>query len=94
MPGLPSADPSGSRSVLVIDGKSDWARYAQAYGGTVVRFTGTSTAINMLEVPPGLDPSVAADMRMRATRVLLEIIAERKLTDTELLALSVATSDL
>lgn len=82
------------RHVLVIDGKSDWARYAQAYGGTVVRFTGTSTAINMLEVPAGLDPSVAADMRMRATRVLLEIIAERKLTDTELLALSVATTDL
>jgi type IV secretory pathway VirB4 component len=82
------------RHVLVIDGKSDWARYAEAYGGTVVRFTGTSTAINMLDVPAGIDPAVAADMRMRAVRVLVEIVAERKLTDVELLALSAATSEL
>lgn len=82
------------RHVLVIDGKSDWGRYAQAYGGTVIRFNGTSTAINMLDVPDGMDPAVAADHRMRATRVLLEIVAERKLTDTELLALSRATTHL
>lgn len=84
------------RHVMVIDGKSDWARYGDAYGGTVVRFTssGTGTAINMLEVPADLEPSVAADMRMRASRVLLEIIAERRLTDVELQALSVATVDL
>ena len=80
------------RHVLVIDGKSDWARYAQAYGGTVVRFTGTDTAINMLDVPAGMDPALAADHRMRACRVLLEIVAERKLTDTELLALSRAAA--
>ena len=82
------------RHVLVIDGKSDWARYADAYGGTVVRFTGTQTAINMLDVPDGMDPALAADHRMRACRVLLEIIAERRLTDTELLALSRATAAL
>lgn len=81
------------RRVMVIDGKSDWARYADAYGGVVVRFT-SGTAINMLEVPAGLDPATVADMRLRATRVLLEIVAERKLTDLELLALSAATTDL
>ncbi len=83
-----------NRHVLVIDGKSDWGRYADAYGGTVVRFKGTDTAINMLDVPAGMDAAAAADHRMRATRVLLEIVAERKLTDTELLALSRATTNL
>ena len=83
-----------NRHVLVVDGKSDWGRYADAYGGTVVRFKGTSTAINMLDVPVGMDPAAASDHRMRATRVLLEIVAERKLTDTELLALSRATTRL
>ena len=82
------------RHVMVIDGKTDWARYADAYGGTVVRFTGTTTAINMLDVPPGMDPATAADHRMRAVRVLLEIVAERRLTDPELLALAHATSTL
>jgi type IV secretory pathway VirB4 component len=82
------------RHVLVIDGKSDWARYAEAYGGTVVRFHGTDTAINMLDVPPDMEAPLAADHRMRACRVLLEIVAERKLTDTELLALSRAAAAL
>ena len=82
------------RHVLVIDGKSDWARYAEAYGGTVVRFRGTDTAINMLDVPAGMDPAMVADHRMRACRVLLEIVAERKLTDTELLALARASAAL
>jgi hypothetical protein len=48
----------------------------------------------MLEVPQGLDPATVADIRQRATRVLLEIVAERKLTDLELLALSAATTHL
>jgi len=82
------------RHVLVIDGKSDWGRYADAYGGTVVRFRGTDTAINMLDVPDGMPVAEAADHRMRATRVLLEIVAERRLADTELLALARATAGL
>jgi len=48
----------------------------------------------MLDVPVGMDPSASSDHRIRSTRVLLEIVAERKLTDTELLALSRATTRL
>ena len=82
------------RKVMVVDGKSDWARYADAYGGVAVRFGEPDIALNPLDVPAGLDAASAGEQRMRAVRVLLEIVGERRLTDVELLALSRATAEL
>ena len=83
----------GDRKVTVIDGKKDWARYADAYGGTVVRFD-TRTAVNLLEVPTGTDPAAAALVRFRAARALVALAAERDLTDPEVWALERAVHDL
>ncbi len=83
----------GDRKITVIDGKKDWARYADAYGGSVVRFD-RNTAINLLEVPDGTDAAAAAQVRFRAARSLVSLAAERDLTDREVWALERAVHDL
>lgn len=81
------------RKVIVVDGKKDWARLADLYGGTVVRFD-TSSAINLLEVPEGTAPNDARDVRLRAVRALVALAAGRDLADAELWALEEAVARL
>lgn len=82
-----------AKRVTVIDGKSDWARYAAAYGGKAVEFT-SDTAINLLEVPPGTTADDAKAVRVRSVKALVSLAANRTLTAAELWALEEAVSHL
>ncbi len=83
----------GDRKIVVVDGKTDWSRYADAYNGTVVRFD-RNTAVNLLEVPAGTDPHDAAPVRFRAARALVALAAERDLDSREVWALERAVHEL
>lgn len=81
------------RRLTVVDGKTDWARLAGLYGGTVAHFDSQS-AINLLEVPPGTSAEAARDVRARAVRSLVGLAAGRGLSDSEVWALEEGVSRL